>query len=72
MFSIQNAPWNILNNFKYLLKSDLPTTAFDIFPLFQWKTLKKWKSPDICFTPSYNKGFPFVEWQALQMKNVER
>ena len=33
-----------LSTIIYLLKLDFPAANFDIFPLFQWKILRKWKS----------------------------
>ena len=31
----------VLSNINYLLKLDFPEATFELFPLFQWKRLKK-------------------------------
>ena len=43
MFSFQNTPWKDLSNINNLLKLVFALASFDIFQLFQWKRLKKWK-----------------------------
>ena len=39
--AFQNTPWKGLSIIKHLFKLNFPVATFEIFPLFQWKILKK-------------------------------